>query len=81
MNVSDLIDDALFNVKYRLKVHEIEVVSSYRDKDRQEIIKCASNLVIGTIMNLVDNSIYWLEYSHIVNKKCILMYHLIMKVL
>ena len=69
VNVSDLIDDALFNVKYRLKVHEIEVVSSYRDKDRQEIIKCASNLVIGTIMNLVDNSIYWLEYSHIVNKK------------
>ena len=68
VNVSDLID-ALFNVKYRLKVHEIEVVSSYRDKDRQEIIKCASNLVIGTIMNLVDNSIYWLEYSHIVNKK------------
>ena len=45
------------------------MVSSYRDKDRQEIIKCASNLVIGTIMNLVDNSIYWLEYSHIVNKK------------
>ena len=69
VNVSDLIDDALFNVKYRLKVHEIEVVSPYRDKDRQEIIKCASNLVIGTIMNLVDNSIYWLEYSHIVNKK------------
>lgn len=69
VNVSDLMDDALFNVKYRLKVHEIEVVSSYRDKDRQEIIKCASNLVIGTIMNLVDNSIYWLEYSHIVNKK------------
>lgn len=69
VNISDLIDDALFNVKYRLKVHEIEVVSSYRDKDRQEIIKCASNLVIGTIMNLVDNSIYWLEYSHIVNKK------------
>ena len=69
VNVSDLVDDALFNVKYRLKVHEIEVVSSYRDKDRQEIIKCASNLVIGTIMNLVDNSIYWLEYSHIVNKK------------
>lgn len=69
VNVSDLIDDALFNVKYRLKVHAIEVVSSYRDKERQEIIKCASNLVIGTIMNLVDNSIYWLEYSHIANKK------------
>lgn len=69
VNVSDLLDDALFNVKYRLKVHEIEVVMPYKDKEKKETIKCAANLVIGTIMNLVDNSIYWLEYSHIENKK------------
>lgn len=69
VNVSELIDDALFNVKYRLKVHEIYVETPYQDKDNKRIIKCASNLVIGTIMNLVDNSIYWLDYSHIENKK------------
>lgn len=69
VNISELIDDALFNVKYRLKVHEIEVEIPYRDKKNREIVKCASNLVIGTIMNLVDNSIYWLDYSHIENKK------------
>lgn len=69
VNISELIDDALFNVKYRLKVHEIEVEIPYRDKENRQIVKCASNLVIGTIMNLVDNSIYWLDYSHIENKK------------
>lgn len=69
INVSELIDDALFNVKYRLKVHEIDVVPAYQDKNIKENIKCASNLVIGTIMNLVDNSIYWLTYSHIEDKK------------
>lgn len=69
VNVSELIDDALFNVKYRLKVHEIYVETPYQDKDNKRIIRCASNLVIGTIMNLVDNSIYWLDYSHIENKK------------
>ena len=69
VNVSELIDDALFNVKYRLKVHEIDVDVPYQEKKIKDNIKCASNLVIGTIMNLVDNSIYWLTYSHIENKK------------
>lgn len=69
INVSELIDDALFNVKYRLKVHEIDVETPYQDKNIKKNIKCASNLVIGTIMNLVDNSIYWLTYSHIEDKK------------
>lgn len=69
VNVTELIDDALFNVKYRLKVHEIDVDIPYQEKKIKDNIKCASNLVIGTIMNLVDNSIYWLTYSHIENKK------------
>lgn len=69
VNVSELIDDALFNVKYRLKVHEIDVDIPYQEKKIKDKIKCASNLVIGTIMNLVDNSIYWLTYSHVEDKK------------
>lgn len=69
VNVSELIDDALFNVKYRLKVHEIDVDIPYKEKKIKDKIKCASNLVIGTIMNLVDNSIYWLTYSHVEDKK------------
>lgn len=69
VNVSELIDDSLFNVKYRLKVHEIDVIRKYQDRKVGNHIKCASNLVIGTIMNIVDNSIYWLTYSHIDNKK------------
>lgn len=69
VNASELLDDALFNVKYRLKVHEIGVDIPYQEKKIKDKIKCASNLVIGTIMNLVDNSIYWLTYSHVENKK------------
>lgn len=68
-NVSDIVDNALFNVKYRLKVHEIFVSAAYRERSVTNKVKCASNLVIGSIMNIVDNSIYWLTYSHIKNKK------------
>ena len=69
INVTELIDDSLFNVKYRLKVHGVSVEVPYQNRKIKKKIKCASNLVIGTIMNLVDNSIYWLTYSHIEDKK------------
>lgn len=69
VNICELIDDSLFNVKYRLKVHEIDVVDAYQGRNINSRIKCATNLVIGTIMNIVDNSIYWLTYAHIDIKK------------
>lgn len=69
VNICELIDDSLFNVKYRLKVHEINVVDAYQGRNINSRIKCATNLVIGTIMNIVDNSIYWLTYAHIDIKK------------
>ena len=69
INCKELIDNALFNVKYRLKVHEIEIESPYKKFAAEPNIKCASNLVIGSIMNIVDNSIYWLTYAQIDKKK------------
>lgn len=67
--VKELIDDALFNVKYRLKVHEVEAVCKYKTMEKDVFIKCASNLVLGTIMNIVDNSIYWLTYARMEPKR------------
>ena len=69
VNISELVDDSLFNVKYRLKVHQVDVVGRYQERRIVNFIKCASNLIIGTIMNIVDNSIYWLTYAHIESKK------------
>ncbi|RKI27974.1 hypothetical protein D7V82_11015 [bacterium 1xD8-6] len=69
VEVVELIEDALFNVKYRLKVHGVVILDDYIKKNKANLVKCASNLILGTIMNIVDNSIYWLEYSHIENKK------------
>lgn len=69
VEVIELIEDALFNVKYRLKVHGVVIFDDYIKNNEANLVKCASNLILGTIMNIVDNSIYWLEYSHIENKK------------
>jgi signal transduction histidine kinase len=56
---SSLISKALFNLELRLRVHKIEVVK--RPKRSDFDVKCSRRLVISTIMNLIDNSIWWLD--------------------
>jgi nitrogen fixation/metabolism regulation signal transduction histidine kinase len=56
---SSVISQALFNLELRLKVHNIEVVKRPRRGDFD--VKCSRRLVISTIMNLIDNSIWWLD--------------------
>jgi len=64
--IKKLIDQAIFNMEYRFNVHNIEVISNYSGND---VVGCTRNLVIASIMNIFDNSIWWLEYGKINNKK------------
>lgn len=59
-NLKKVIDQALFNVEFRLKAHNIELVSTYNEGNNLNV-KVAKNLVIANIMNIIDNSIYWLD--------------------
>jgi len=56
---TSLISQALFNVELRMKVHDIEILKRPRQLDFD--VKCSRRLIISTIMNLVDNSIWWLD--------------------
>jgi len=60
-NISQVIDQALFNTEFRLASHKIEVLKEYKNFKGKPKLKAAKNLVIGTIMNLIDNSIFWLD--------------------
>ncbi len=55
---SALISQAVFNTEFRLKVHGISAEVS-RKVDFEVV--CSRRLVIATLMNLIDNSIYWLD--------------------
>jgi signal transduction histidine kinase len=72
-NESDLkqvIRQALWNVEFRLNAHEIEVIKAWdEEKDFTTKIKCSDNLIIGTIINIIDNSIWWLNYGKVQHKK------------
>ncbi|MGD0410797.1 MAG: ATP-binding protein [Verrucomicrobiota bacterium] len=67
-----LIDDALFHVHYRLKAHNIETIKSYLAFHGRSHITCSARLVIGSIVNIIDNSIYWLERARVPHKKIII---------
>ena len=54
-----MIAQALFNLQLRLKVHKVELVKPSRRVDFE--VKCSRRLVISTVMNLIDNSIWWLD--------------------
>jgi signal transduction histidine kinase len=54
-----LISQALFNTELRMKAHHI-VVERRAEEDKIEV-ECSRRLIISTLMNLIDNSIYWLD--------------------
>jgi len=57
---SKIVSQAVFNVGYRLSVHEIELVNNCQ-KNNDFVVKCSRRLLLGAIMNILDNSIWWQE--------------------
>lgn len=56
-----IVEQALFSVEYRLDAHNIEVINNTTNNTAS--VNCATNMVVGAIINLIDNSIYWTTYS------------------
>jgi signal transduction histidine kinase len=56
-----LIRQTLFNTGYRARAHNIEMINGLEQGNDDFSIVCSRRLVIATLMNLVDNAIYWLE--------------------
>ncbi len=56
---SGLISQALFNTNLRLQDHVITTTVNLKQGDFQA--NCPRRLVISTLMNLIDNSIWWLD--------------------
>lgn len=64
-----IINNALFAVEYRLEAHKIEVVKNYLNFKGDRFIRCEKSLVISSILNILDNAIWWLEYYAVKKKK------------
>jgi signal transduction histidine kinase len=58
---STLIAQTIFNNELRFKAHQIQKTNGLETGNPDFSIKCVRRLVVATLVNLVDNSIYWLE--------------------
>jgi len=58
---SALINQAMFNNELRFRAHHIKHTNGLELGNPDFSIKCVRRLVVATLVNLVDNSIYWLE--------------------
>lgn len=67
-DVKDLIEQAVFNMEYRLHAHSIEIIKD-PSIGKNFHVKCAKNLIVSSILNILDNSIWWLDYGKIPKKK------------
>jgi len=63
-DLKKLIEQAIFNMEYRFRVHKIEIIKNYEKVTGKFEVDCARNLIINSFMNIMDNSIYWLEYNN-----------------
>lgn len=60
ISIFNILDKAFYFFNRRFNKHEIEIVKKF--KDGKYIINCLNSLSVHTIMNIMDNSIYWLGY-------------------
>jgi len=66
INIIESIEKAISNYGFKLRTRKIEISTDY--DEALEIIKCDKRYFITMIMNVIDNSIYWLDTIYKENK-------------
>ncbi|TKB96651.1 ATP-binding protein [Pedobacter cryotolerans] len=69
-DLKKIISNALWNVEYRLKAHGVKIIRAFEEEKMFATkAKCSDSLITGTIINLIDNSIYWMSFGKVQNKE------------
>lgn len=72
-DLKQIVTDSLWNIEYRLNAHNITVIRQFEKVPNNETkVRCSESLIIGTIINIIDNSIWWLNYGKVQKKKLII---------
>jgi len=65
-----LLDRGISNVQFRIRAHNVTLIAEYKKRlNIDTTATCVANLFISSIMNLVDNAIWWMTYANRKNKK------------
>lgn len=58
-----IVEQSMFNMGFRFEAHNIDAYKSYHDRNKMLQAICSEGHVLSALMNLLDNSIWWLGYS------------------
>lgn len=71
--LSEIIDQSLANTQFRIKAHKLDIDKRYKKSvEANEPLPLARNLMISSLINLIDNSLWWQNYSMVKNKKILI---------
>ena len=62
-NLKGIIEQSVFNMEFRLNAHKIKLNPAFRNRTENLDALCSADHVLNALMNLFDNSIWWLGYS------------------
>ncbi len=61
---SDLVQHSLYPLSLRFEYHNIEILNSFENSNKGDfLVKGAHKMLVASVVNLIDNSIYWLKTS------------------
>lgn len=70
VQIGNVIRHALSNIQFRLRAHQIEIIPQFEaNRLNKAELSCAQNLVMSSIINIIDNSIWWQSYAKVAKKK------------
>lgn len=68
--LGNVISQALSNIQFRIKAHDVKIIRNFEQSElANKEVSCAQNLVTSTLINIIDNSIWWQTYAKTPNKK------------
>lgn len=68
-DLKSVITNGIWNIEFRLKAHNVVVIRAYEKFEGKSLVRCSESLIIGTIVNIIDNSLWWLNYSKTQERK------------
>jgi signal transduction histidine kinase len=68
VSLTRIVEDAIFNTLFRFEAHNTRIVKAYEKRKDVKIV-CAANVIVGSLLNIFDNSLYWLNSYGVKDKK------------
>lgn len=62
-SLKDIAESALRNLSIRFQYHNVTIINAFSNSIDNHLVNCSRRLIVSTIMNIIDNSIWWMRQA------------------